>query len=366
MTTSSGRTLNIFILNAKHLTRRIESITKIVQFIATQAKQKGNGKVNCSTMRIFDPDEIKANLSDYTGRASLDKNGDEYDAMLEPLSIEVLSNIQKHQHTWKLISANPDSEALNLVIEDDAVVLADHTKHVADTFEYMIDYKNDANWDIMFTGMAQDNTGDVTARRYETLYDKFIPSKEAYFINKKTASLLHSVWTQNKLTHSLRLQLSRYLQNNRGVKAMFLNRRMTLDGSKIGLHPTTIHRNNILVFNGDFMKLLQMYLQSEGELESKYNELRDAYKQASGGPIQSPDVSHMYGLVLFKMKRYDEAEEAFQRALRDAIAQQGLVNNTSEILNNAINIYQHLQNDIKSITSNPSKYEQPGVIPLVD
>ena len=371
MTQNTTRTLNIFIINAKHLTQRLEKVLKIIQFIGMTAKEAGFGPIRCNTMRVLDKEDIISNIQKYNDRVLYDKTGDEvYDSMLENLSVEVISNIEKHYHSWKCISEDQDSDSLNLIIEDDTIIMNDHIPHVKSLFEYL--QSNDSNrvnaneWDILFLGIAPPTTDPFSLKRFT---EKVLPCKEAYFVNKNTASRLIKTWSENKLTHSLRLQLSKYFNNNPDIKVMYPNQRVTVDGSKLGLYPTTINRRNILLFNADYIKLFQIFNSPVENIKEKYQEARALYKQIqtnSGTNVISPDITHIFGLIEYKLGNYDRAEELFSTAIIETVKQQGHLTNNCELLTNAIINYSNVQKDVNAIFTNPSKYETVGIVPLLD
>ena len=372
------RNINVYIINAKHLTQRLEKFMKVIQYIAQQAKLLGYGNINCNTMRVYDKEDIEANLKEYADRISYDKtNSAVYDGMIEQLSVEVISNIEKHKHCWKIISQSlsANDNDLNLIMEDDAMILNDHLDNVKDMLTYMKDSNNDSQWDLLFLGLTQrhDTSGDFTIAPTSSIYEHVICSKEAYFINRSTAKRMYDSWCTNKVTHSLRIQLSKYLENNKDIKAMFTNRRVTIDGSKLGFFPTSIHRGNFLSFNSEFNALVKLYhgivmaLDTKNKEESMklFQEAKKIYKVTQSQPTLSSDFSNVYGMILAKLEKYDEAEEIFARGLKDLEEQQGLINGNTEILVNAVNNYRFLQTDVAGLFAKKSKYETDE-IPMLD
>jgi tetratricopeptide (TPR) repeat protein len=244
----------------------------------------------------------------------------------------------------------------------------DHIQNVKDLFEYLYNTHNSTanDWDMLFLGLAPPTTDSFSLKRFT---DKVLPCKEAYFVNKKTASRLVKSWSENKLSHSLRVQLSKYLKNNTDIKVMYTNQRVTLDGSKLGLFPTTINRRNILFFNAEYIKLFHIFNSSKEDIKEKYNEAKSVYKlvQSNNGmnPI-SPDITHIFGLIEYKLGNYDQAEELFTTAILETVKQQGLITNNCELLTNAIINYGNVQKDVNAIFTNPSKYETQGIIPFLD
>ena len=372
------KTLNVFVINAKHLTQRLEQVLKLVQFVANMAKSMGFERINCSTIRTHDRGDVLPRMADYAKRFSYEKKGDAYDNHLENISAEIISNMEKHRNAWQIIAGIQDPDAINLVLEDDALVGQDCVDNLKDLLSLLSTCCHSSSFDMLFLGLTPPKETTVfelvSAHDHDAPMDVLV-SKEAYFVNSATARKLAEEWTDNKLTHSLRIQLSKYLKSKaKEIKTMYTNRRVTIDGSKLGLFPTTLHTNNVLVFNGKFMLFLNIYM----EIDKCDDEKRDGlfqYAKATYREVEKnrtnqfgyADITHMYGLIMYKMKQYEYAEEMFLEAVKVTVEQQGLVSNNTDLLNNSLNVYQHVQKDVNDIFMRlASKYAVSGAIPLLD
>ena len=82
--------------------------------------------------------------------------------------------------------------------------------------------------------------------------------------------------------------------------------------------------------------------------------------------MQSPEMSSMLGVILHKLKKYDECEEKFLEAVELTRNKQGLLNNRSDVMTNLVLLYKDMQNDIDTLSKEKSKYAQPSAIPFKD
>jgi len=365
---NSDPTLYLFIINARHLSIRRDKIKTVVKQIADIYKYRVIPKF----ITTNDPVDIEPILANMKDRIAYEACGDpDFDRLLDILNIETLSNIFKHMDVWGQIANGVfNNNDIFLVIEDDAIIMDNNIQQFRELFDYVTNNTNSSQWDLLFPGLAQPNNTNGTSIELTPVSSifKVIPSKESYFINKSTASQLLRVSNETKISYSLRIQLSKYLFTNKsminGIKAMIPNKRCTIDGSKLGFFPTTIHNNNILLYNGEYMELFNLFMQSTDEIKGKFTRAKQIYNSTKH--IASPDITHIYAVLLMKMENYDEAEDVLKLALDQTRQSQGILNNRCDICNNIVNLYEKLQTDIKSISKNPSKYSNYNVIPLKD
>lgn len=361
-------TLYLFIINARHLSIRREKIKAIVKQIADNYKYRVIPKF----ISTNDPVDIEPKLATMNDRFSYEQCGDiDFDRLIEVLNIETLSNIFKHTDVWQSISSGIyNANDLFLVIEDDIILVEQNIQSLRDVLEYVSISSNNSNWDLLFPGLAQPanvSTKDIELVHVSSVF-KVIPSKESYFINKNTADVLLKVFNDSKITYSLRVQLSKFLFTNKDticpIKAMIPNRRCTIDGSKLGFFPTSLHNNNILLYNGEYMEMYKIFTQSILEIKQQLSRVKQIYTITKH--IASPDITHLYAVILMKIENYDEAEDILKLALEQTRQAQGILNNRCDICNNIINLYEKQQDDISTISKNPSKYSNYNLIPLKD
>jgi hypothetical protein len=357
-------TLHVYIINAKHLSLRREKIKALVKLIADMYPHVVIPKF----ITTNDPADLEPKLQELNGRTNYAPCGDpDFDQGIQMLNIETISNMYKHVDAWRSIGMNPTgTEGIHLVIEDDCVILQDTIMNLRNTLNYVANAANTHEWDMMFLGMAQtkppvpDDTSITPLKRIP----KMIPSKEAYFINHKTAVQLMDEWGSCSITHSLRLQLSKYLYDHPEIQAVFPDVRVTVDGSKLGVCPSTINGNNVLIFSGPFMEMFMMLRRPAKELKDVLPRAKELY--ASSRAMNSPDIMHIYGIILYKTGHLDEAEELMVEALDQVRKGQGLLNNRCSLSQNIINLYKDLQRDVVGLAKKPSKYTHPSTIPLKD
>ena len=366
--TNNDPTLYLFIINARNLSIRREKIKVIVKQIADNYKYRVIPKFISSN----DPVDIEPKLASMNDRFSYEPSGDvDFDRLIEVLNIETLSNIFKHNDVWQSIATGVyNTNDLFLVIEDDIILVEQNIQSLRDVLEYVTISSNNSKWDILFPGLAQPaNVGnqEIELTPVSSVF-KVIPSKESYFINKQSAEVLLKIFNESKITYSLRVQLSKFLFNNKDticpIKAMIPNRRCTIDGSKLGFFPTSIHNNNILLYNGEYMELYKLFMLPVSDIKQQLSRVKQIYNMTKH--ISSPDITHLYAVILMKLENYDEAEDILKLALDQTRQAQGIINNRCDICNNIINLYEKQQDDIKAISKNPSKYSNYNLIPLKD
>jgi len=365
-------TLYLFIINARHLSIRRDKIKAVVKQIADLYKFRVIPKFIINS----DPVDIEPKLSAMNDRFSYAPCGiAEYDKLIEVLNIETLSNIFKHNDIWQqIVNGVYQTNDIFMVIEDDVVIVEQNLESCRDLLEYASNPENNSQWDMLFPGLSQPINNDIntpiTLKPVMSTF-KIIPSKESYIINKNAAKILLNMFNESKITYSMRIQLSKYLltANNNidgsvKIKAMIPNRRCTVDGSKLGFFPTTLHNNNILLYNGEYMELFNIYMQSVPEIKKQLGHVKHIYNLVKH--LSSPDITHIYAIILMKAECFDEAENYLQLSLDQTKQYQGILNNRCDICNNIINLYEKLQTDISTISKNPSKYTNYKLVPLKD
>jgi tetratricopeptide (TPR) repeat protein len=145
---------------------------------------------------------------------------------------------------------------------------------------------------------------------------------------------------------------------------MIPNRRCTIDGSKLGFFATTLHNNNILLYNGEYMELFNILIQNPEDIKKLLGRAKQIYNLTKH--MASPDITHIYAVILMKVDNFDEAEDYLNLALEQTRKFQGIINNRCDICNNIINLYEKLQSDISTISKNPSKYTNYNLVSLKD
>ena len=192
---------------------------------------------------------------------------------------------------------------------------------------------------------------------YKNMRDllKVLPCKESYFITQQTAKAMFDSWT--KYRYTMRVQMSWYMKCNPTLRVLYPVQRCFLDGSKVGITPSTLHPNNMLVFNREYMDLYSFLAKPEEEIKRSLPAIQETYKAVEH--LRNPDIIHIMGVLLFKAGKLQEAEKVLHLAVEEVKKQQGLLNARSDLLNNFVQLYEHMQTDLKEIFATPSKFTDP-------
>ena len=134
----------------------------------------------------------------------------------------------------------------------------------------------------------------------------------------------------------MRVQLSKFIYDNLDIKVGIINKHIFIEGSKIGIVPSSFNKNNLLIFNPDYIRLLQL-MNENGDIKVA----EEIFKKLKS--INSADSYHLMGIFYHKNNLNDRAFEYFETSFRLLKEQNGYLGRDSEILNNTINIYQFNQ-----------------------
>jgi len=245
-------------------------------------------------------------------------------------------------------------------MEDDCVFFPESGKAFNDLLMHLT--SSTANWDLIFLGMSQNGVKPDTAMQLlplDTTDIKVVPCKEAYFIRPRACDIL--LRRTETFTFSLRVQLSYILHSLANtpldsLKAYYPTQRVSIEGSKVCIYPSSLHPNNIPILNAEYMRMFEIMRRTQQTLTREdVVEVKNIYRVVA--PLRSPDIIHLYGVLLFKAGLIAEAEEALSDAVAEAQKQWACLSPGSDILNNAINIQEHVQSDfLQDIMKKPSKY----------
>lgn len=346
---TTQQTLHIFVIHADHLTHRAAMVHGNIQTIRTTAIKMGYN-VQVKLITKHNPSELEKSLEELQKQINYEQTEDPYfNTQFQILSLEVISNMKKHHAAWqRIIELSPND--LFMVIEDDIFNIPNTMPHFEKLLQnYQTEIK--PSYDILFMGIADSVQDTAIVKPIQNLGVKAIPAKDSYFITYETAKKLLQEWGPMKF--SFRIHLS-YLIKRMSLKVGYSCRPIFLDGSKLGLVPTTINTGNMLVFNREFMDMYQFLQKSPEEIIFNLAKITQIY--GSIQHMESGDISFMFGMILAKAKKYKEAEILFKKAAEEIKKKQGLLNNRSDITNQTIEIYKHLQDDLPELLNHPSKY----------
>lgn len=334
---------HLYVIHTAHLVHRQTRLHGTIQTIREIASAKGY-EFRSNFVLTPDVGPLQAKVQQLSERIKYEKTGvPELDGAITVLNLEQISNYEKHREAWRRIQRECASEDVCVVIEDDAIMLPEFNQHLQSFIEQP--YKDD--WDFRSLSVSVQ-----TDRRLQKISDIMRPiiSKCAYALRPSsniTSILLDETET---IRFTMRYQLS-YIFLKRNVNAVVSNQQCIMEGSKLGLYPSTIHPNNVLIFNQEFMELYKMAQLPNPPLDAA-SKIYDLVKH-----IQNPDILHVYGIILFKGNKVKEASECFALAVEWMQKQHGLVTPQSDLLNNSINVYEHIQWDLPECLSAASKYD---------
>ena len=307
--------MKCYILTTKHLSNRKRYIETILQYLK-------------DTFEI----ELIDNCIPYENKIKLQQcNIEEFDKSLTNINKFMADNIERHRFIYNKIKVDEKC----LILEDDNVMLNDHIDNVK---EFIQNYNTIIkNFDIGILSLTIQNQQDQKLKFIDyrsTNNPNIIASKSAYIINGKLAKKLYDYFNEHK--YSMRVQLSKFIYDNSDIKIGLINKHIFVEGSKIGIVPSSFNKNNLLIFNPDYIRLLQL-MNENGDIKTA----EEIFKKLKA--INSADSYHLMGIFYHKNNLNDRAFEYFETAFGLLKEQNGYLGKDSEILNNTINIYQYNQ-----------------------
>lgn len=293
--------------------------------------------------------ELKPKFSEIEKTIDFSKIGDvEFDKCLQSLNIQQISNFFKQKEALeqilKLSKEHTSGEHIYMILEDDCIILPEFQKNL---LSFLKDPKMN-EWDILFLSSAM-SSNEYTIENARKVF-KVFPSKEAYCIKP---SIIHGLLEYlTKIYYTYRIQFSRWIFVNPDIRVCFPSIRISLEGSKIGFMTSTTTENNLLIYNHEFMELFKMMT---GKIELDLIKAKQIYKSIEH--LKSPEIMHLFAVMLFKSEKKEEAKELFIEAVDNMISQNGCITERSELLNNAINIHSVVQPEVDMYQNLGSKYE---------
>lgn len=345
------KVLNIYVVHCDKLNNRVKYINSTLELIK-KLSDKNGFNLNVKIMNEPGVDYIETNKDAYNKRINLEKDSSEisesyFNNLIRPLNMYQISNIEAHRNIYNNIHNNDE---LHFVIEDDVVINQNYINNIELFFENM---KNGLfpEWDILFTSTASTNDNPMELVPSRTPF-KAILSKSSYFIKPKLAQELIEHF--KTLKYTFKIGLSKYIYDNQNIKSFVLNKHTFMEGSKIGIFTTSIHTSmNFLYQNINYVKLANMTstpsLTDEQlvEAEKLFETIKD---------MRNPDILHTMAILYYKHKNFVKAKELMIEACIEIEKGHGIVSKSTEILNNAINMFQYDQPNVEECKKKKSKY----------
>lgn len=340
--------LNLIVIHTEELTTRQRYINSTIDMIQKIVKENTKMIFKLNVIKTPDLGYIEKNIEIYNKRVNYDKeNDEEFNNQISNLNVAQISNIEKHREAYKLVN-NPNE--YYMIIEDDSLIGEDYLNNIKQIF-IKLDNNKLIDWDILFTCIATINNNTEMGLVDSREQYKFLLSKSSYFITPSMAKKLYNYLEIFK--YSLKLGISNYIWTNKKIKSVILNRHSFLEGSKIGLFPSSINNSNFLFQNSNFVKLARLTNNIEitediiAEAENIYKDLKK---------LNSADVLHTMGVLYYKKNDYEHAKIYMLDAYNELIKNKGYISKGNELLNNVINIHQYEQIYLEECKNKKSKY----------
>lgn len=346
------KVINLYLVHSVHLTKRVQYINTTVSLIKQYAEEQG---LILKTNTIKEPtsENVEKNIAEYNKNVDYakevgDRADDAFNATINSLNVNQISNIEKHKEIYKMIQANGDE--LHFIIEDDVMIGEEYLKNIKQLFD---DLKNDRllDWDILFTcASVVDGDPSLILKDSSKEY-KLMLNKSSYFIKKSAAQRLAEYLKTYK--YALKTAISKFIWDNDDIKGRVLNKHTFLEGSKIGIFPSSLNSTNFLFQNINYVNLTKIANVNEisDDMLKAAEQLYERLKE-----LDSPDVLHTMGLMYFKRKDYKHAKQFMTDACDKLLLHQGYVSKLSEIMNNAVNIHQYDQDMVDECLKAKSKF----------
>ena len=350
--------LNLYVVYSEELVNRQPTINSTISVVKQICEQKNiEFKINI----ISEPskEHINKYINNFNTRVNYDnfEGNNIYNDLIMPLNVCQISNFEKHRYIYKYILDNfnneDDEKNLHLIIEDDVIISNDYLNNIVDLIDDLnaTDTKRDnEDWDILFTCLNIINNPGKFVNINE-LYNIII-SKASYIIkNRAFCEKLYNATDKFKL--NIKLTLSKFIKDN-NYKAVSYNKITFIEGSKLGLFPSSVNSNNYLFLNNNYIALKQLSEKSDLTDEDIKN-AEKIYSNTLNFP--SVDIQNVMGVIYYNFKNYKKAKEYMVASLMSFKKCKGYtIMKNNEILSNAINIYKYEQDLLDECLSCKSKY----------
>lgn len=343
--------LNIYLVHSSYLNGRVKYVNSTLDMLKKTCEAIG---MQVNILSVLEPSKqyIDANIEAFNKRVDYEKDvgevaDEQFNGMIKSLNSFQISNIEKHRQAYKNMT-NPDE--LHFIIEDDVVINTEYLSNIEGFFR-LADSK-DCDWDILFSCVASiDNSSkDIAVVNSRDQY-KFLLSKSSYMIRPALAKRIYDHTEIFK--HNLKTCLSRYIWMNTEIKSYVLNKHTLLEGSKMGIFPSSLCGNNFLYQNISFVNLVK--ISNSDEITDKmFEEANGIY--AGVEKLDSPDFMHTMGIIHYKRKDYDGAKKFMVSACDSLQKNNGFISQSSDIINNALNMFQYDQSNLEKCKKKKSKY----------
>lgn len=256
-----------------------------------------------------------------------------------PMHVRSISNALKHYEALLQIAKGYESSGprFALVVEDDAVF---SEEQMLDAVERAIrNAPEDA--DLIFLGLPSkrpaSSTIDPKNAEFDDVQDlittQVLPACDSYLVACSAADRIASGFLP--LRFSTNIHLTFLIRSGVIRKAYIAVPNAFVDGSKLGVFPSSIATNNQLIWNQGYCQLLSMVTQG------KVDGFDELWNQQSAMLQNHPDALVLLGDYHVLLGKTKEAEKVYDRALKMFENEGCIVNNTSEFMKRYMSIYKN-------------------------
>lgn len=345
------KVLNVYVVHSDKLRNRIKYINSTLELLKN-VSDNNDFSLNVKIINEPDVDHISKNIDLYNKRVNMEKDTSEnadihFNNLLRPLNMYQISNIEAHRNIYSNIH---NEEELHFIIEDDVVI---NKQYVDNINELFVNIRNNTfqDWDILFTCTASTNNNPIELIPSRIPF-KVLLSKSSYFIKPKLARELMEYFKTFK--HTFKIGLSKYIHDNADVKSFVVNKHTFMEGSKIGLFTSSVNTaTNFLYQNINYVTMAKM-TSSNTLTNEQIADAEALFDQIKG--MNNPDILHTMAILYYKNQNYSKAKELMIEACNEIQNGHGIVSKSTDILNNAINMFQYDQPNLEECKKKKSKY----------
>ena len=349
------KTLNIYLVHSDHLKNRIKYINTTIDVLSKIARKVGFG-VNIKVVKEPSSDFVESNISVFNKNVKMEKEeGDladeKFNSLISQLNVYQISNIEKHKAIYSQIctdsQTNPDD--IHFIIEDDVIVGQDYLDNIEKSFKEIHDDKL-IDWDILFTCSSCINQDSISLINSRDQY-KVLLNKSSYFIRPNIAARLKEYL--NTYRYNLKIAISKFIWDDKTIRSCVLNKHTLLEGSKVGIFPSSVNSKNYLYQNINYVNLVKITNVDVID-DEQFKKAESIFKDLQY--LESPDVLHTMGIIYFKRCDYTNAKLFMSEACEKLFSAVGNIAKSSEIMSNSINIFQYDQPQLEECKKTKSKY----------
>jgi GR25 family glycosyltransferase involved in LPS biosynthesis len=348
--------VNIYVIHYTKLSKRKNTAIKLKSTFSNILLKAPHVKMNIKEVSKFDPETLNQEFVKRIFKSDDVKKDDGENEFFNAFKMDTphvnfVSNCLKHLDALNMISKNEDitDDDINMIVEDDVM----YDSSFEECFISFLQKNYNKLYDIVYLGypssaeeksafnagsenatvLGTDNTIHLLGMN-ESM--KVLPCCDSYVVSKTTAKKIIGAFIPIRYPNNVQMS---YIIDKLQLKIGKTSPNIMIDGSKVGVYPSTITPNNILLFNTSF-KYAYKILEKQ---ELSNDDIDIIEKIFESNPIKnSADFIFLEGLFNLKTKQYAECKILFDRAIEEYESHHALLNNQSVIIQNYIELCKHI------------------------